>query len=390
MVSNFFTSNGKLSWLKIGGQSLVLIALVMGLVGFVSTNKTVTVAVNGTETAVQTFGGSVQDVLQRANVSTKSEDKVFPALESSVANGTVITVNTSKDVKVTLDGAQQVVQTNAGKVSELVSQLGVAASSVVDAGQDAPLAAEGAQLSISTPKKVQLVVDGKATAQTTTAPKVAAVLAAAQVTVGEGDFTSVPESAPVVANMVIKVSRVKTDGQTTVTEDLPFQTEQTVDPETFKDEKKTTQEGVLGKIERTFNVVTLDGREASRTQTGEKVIVKPVVKKVTVGGKDRPKAPKAEEAPTGGNTGATPPATANDAMWDKIAQCESGGRWSINTGNGYYGGLQFNTQSWLSNGGGQYAPRADLASREQQIAVANTYYAKAGLRPWGCGWAAGR
>lgn len=378
MVTNFFTSNGKLSWLKIGGQSLVLIALVVGLVGFVSANKTVTVTVNGTETAVQTFGGSVKDVLQRANVTTKSEDKVFPALESSVANGTVITVNTAKDVKVTLDGAQQVVQTNAGKVSELVSQLGVTAAAVVNVGKDAPLASEGAQLSISTPKKVQVVVDGKASAQTTTAPTVADVLSAANVAVAAGDITSVPESAPVVANMVIKVSRVKADGQITVTEDIPFQTEQTVDPEAFKDEKKTTREGVLGKVEKSFNVVTLDGREVSRTQTGETVKLQPVAKKVTVGGKDRP------AAPAGGNTGAVPPATANDAMWDRIAQCESSGNWSINTGNGYYGGLQFNTQSWLANGGGQYAPRADLASREQQIAVANTYYAKAGLAPWGC------
>lgn len=389
MVTNFFTSNGKLSWLKIGGQSLVLIALVVGLVGFVSANKTVTVAVNGTETAVQTFGGSVQDVLQRANVTTKPEDKIFPALESNVANGTVITVNTAKDVQVTLDGAQQVVQTNAGKVSELVSQLGVAASAVVNVGKDVPLASEGAQLSISTPKKIQVVVDGKASAQTTTAPTVAEVLAAAKVAVAPGDITSVPEAAPVVANMVIKISRVKADGQMTVTEDVPFQTEQTVDPEAFKDEKKTIREGVVGKVEKTFNVVTLDGREVSRTSTGETVKLQPVAKKVTVGGKDRPK-PEAAAAPAGGNTGATPPATANDAMWDKIAQCESGGNWSINTGNGYYGGLQFNTQSWLSNGGGQYAPRADLASRAQQIAVANAYYAKAGLRPWGCGWAASR
>lgn len=205
MVTNFFTSNGKLSWLKIGGQSLVLIALVMGLVGFVSANKTVTVAVNGTETSVQTFGGSVKDVLQRANVETKAKDKVFPELETSVANGTVITVNTAKDVKVTLDGAQQVVQTNAGRVSELVSQLGVASASVVNVAKDAPLATEGAQLSISTPKKIQVVVDGKALARTTTATTVADVLADSKVAVGAGDVTSVPHAAPVVANMVIKV-----------------------------------------------------------------------------------------------------------------------------------------------------------------------------------------
>jgi len=75
-------------------------------------------------------------------------------------------------------------------------------------------------------------------------------------------------------------------------------------------------------------------------------------------------------------------------MWDRIAQCESGGNWSINTGNGYYGGLQFDSGTWLANGGGTYAPRADLASRTQQIAVANKVYASRGLSPWGCASAA--
>ena len=75
-------------------------------------------------------------------------------------------------------------------------------------------------------------------------------------------------------------------------------------------------------------------------------------------------------------------------MWDRIAQCESGGNWSINTGNGYYGGLQFDRGSWLANGGADFASRADLASRAQQITVANRYYAKAGLGPWGCAHAA--
>jgi LysM repeat protein len=58
-------------------------------------------------------------------------------------------------------------------------------------------------------------------------------------------------------------------------------------------------------------------------------------------------------------------------QWDSIAACESGGNWAINTGNGYYGGLQFTQATWAGAGGLQYAPRADLASRDQQIAVAS-------------------
>ncbi|MEI2276538.1 transglycosylase family protein [Paenarthrobacter ilicis] len=75
-------------------------------------------------------------------------------------------------------------------------------------------------------------------------------------------------------------------------------------------------------------------------------------------------------------------------MWDRIAQCESGGNWSINSGNGYYGGLQFSGPTWLANGGGAYAPNASLASKAQQIDIANRLYAKNGLSDWGCAHAA--
>ena len=68
--------------------------------------------------------------------------------------------------------------------------------------------------------------------------------------------------------------------------------------------------------------------------------------------------------------------------WDRIAECESSGNWRANTGNGYYGGLQFRPSTWRAYGGGSYAPRADLASREQQIEVAERVAAGQGLGAW--------
>src|SRR3712207_1677076 len=65
-----------------------------------------------------------------------------------------------------------------------------------------------------------------------------------------------------------------------------------------------------------------------------------------------------------------PPAQAAVHDWSGVAQCESGGNWSINTGNGYSGGLQFSCPTWLGHGGGEFAPRADRARPAQQIAVA--------------------
>lgn len=73
---------------------------------------------------------------------------------------------------------------------------------------------------------------------------------------------------------------------------------------------------------------------------------------------------------------------ATDAEWDAVAQCESGGNWQINTGNGYHGGLQFHPQTWAGHGGGEFAPTANQASREQQIVVAERVLASQGKGAW--------
>ena len=87
-------------------------------------------------------------------------------------------------------------------------------------------------------------------------------------------------------------------------------------------------------------------------------------------------------AAASGNTGASAPAVANASAFDALAGCESGGNWAINTGNGFYGGVQFDRGTWLSNGGGAYAPLPNQASREQQIAIASKVQAARGWSPW--------
>ncbi|MFI6939692.1 transglycosylase family protein [Streptomyces sp. NPDC050418] len=73
---------------------------------------------------------------------------------------------------------------------------------------------------------------------------------------------------------------------------------------------------------------------------------------------------------------------ADSGVWDRIARCESGGNWHINTGNGYYGGLQFAASTWRAYGGGAYAPTADKASKAQQIAVATKVQKAQGWGAW--------
>jgi hypothetical protein len=71
-----------------------------------------------------------------------------------------------------------------------------------------------------------------------------------------------------------------------------------------------------------------------------------------------------------------------DTVWDDLAQCESGGNWAINTGNGYYGGLQFSYDTWHGYGGGDFAQYPHEATREEQIIVAERLHAARGFQPW--------
>ncbi|WP_347879778.1 transglycosylase family protein [Streptomyces sp. Tu 2975] len=88
--------------------------------------------------------------------------------------------------------------------------------------------------------------------------------------------------------------------------------------------------------------------------------------------------------------GAGSASAADASTWDRVAECESGGAWSADFGNGFYGGLQFSEETWAAYGGTAYAPSADLASRSQQIAVAEKVLAAEGPQAWpACGPLAG-
>ena len=77
-----------------------------------------------------------------------------------------------------------------------------------------------------------------------------------------------------------------------------------------------------------------------------------------------------------------PVADGNATVWDDLARCESGGNWAINSGNGYYGGLQFSHETWRGNGGSEFAEYPHEATREDQIIVAERLRATRGYAPW--------
>ena len=130
----------------------------------------------------------------------------------------------------------------------------------------------------------------------------------------------------------------------------------------MKGQRKTVQHGHNGKMTVTSVTTTVNGR--SRTVVSRKVNHKAKNTIIKIG-TSRLNA-------------------AHWKQWNTIARCESGGRWNINTGNGYYGGLQFNLPTWRSAGGNRYAKYPHRASKREQIDVANRLYAKRGFSPWSC------
>jgi hypothetical protein len=124
--------------------------------------------------------------------------------------------------------------------------------------------------------------------------------------------------------------------------------------------------GSAGTQDVTFAVAKVNGVETGRLPVANVVVIPATESVVRVGAK-----PGTEVPPVG-----------NGATWDALAQCEAGGNWAINTGNGFFGGVQFDQNTWERNGGLRYAARADLATREEQIAIADVTRARQGWGAW--------
>ena len=159
-------------------------------------------------------------------------------------------------------------------------------------------------------------------------------------------------------------------------EALPYDTVTQETSSREQGETVTTQEGVEGSREITHEVVLVDGVEQSRDVEHEEV-TEPTDEIVEVGTTPPAPEPEPESAPEPES-----PPVSNGDVWDRLAECEAGGNWAANTGNGYYGGLQFHSQTWAAHGGHSYAQQAHQATREQQIAVAERVRQSQGWGAW--------
>ncbi len=368
-------------------QAAVVTTLVAGAVGVSQFDKSVNLSVDGKTSSVHAFGGTVADVLEKQDISIGEHDVVVPSVNSKVEDGQKIVVRYGRKLTVTVDGKTREYWTTATTVSSALQELGIRADSAkLSASRSQTLGRDGLSLTVSTPKAVAVRVDGKNLATTSTGLTVKDALRDLKIKVDRDDRVKPALNAPIRDGLKVAVQRV-TAKTVKSTQEVGFGTVQKSDSSLFKGQSKTVKAGKPGARVVTYRLVTVDGKTESKKALKSVVTEKPVARVVAIGTKARPVAkPAPSSTSSTGSGGAINLARAD--MWDRIAQCESTGNWSINTGNGYYGGLQFDLQTWLGAGGGDFASRPDLASRAEQITVANRVYADRGLQPWGCGHAA--
>ena len=370
----------------ITATALTAVLLVGGASTASSLYKNVELTIDGQAQEASGFALTVADVLAAKGITLTSADAVTPAVDSPLANGATITVRYSKQITLDVDGVPHTFTTTAATLDEALAtdtlatqptQLAASSPDPLLSLADArfstslatPLPRDGLTVQVTTPKTVTMTVAGKTSTVTTNAPTVADLLLDRGLVVSATDRLDPVDTTPITDGAEITLDRVVVKTKTK-TERVAFDTVRKNNSSLWKGETRVLTAGEAGKAKRTYELTVVNGKVTKKVVVTEVVLRKAVDQVLSVGTKTSANG-------VGLNL-------ARAAMWDRIARCESGGNWHINTGNGYYGGLQFNMAAWNSNGGRDFAARADLASRAEQITVANRYYAKAGTRPWSC------
>ena len=348
----------------------VLGTLAVGGVVAATAHKDITVDVNGETMQLATFSTDVKGALEAAGVQVGADDFVSANPDDVLTSGETITVRTSKPVAVTVDGVEKQLSSTALTVQDLLGDMGDIAPGAavkaagVDMDGDATVT-DGMKLEVVSPKIIQVNDGGKVTYTSIAAKTVRDVIEARGIDVDEDDRVTPSMDTPVTEGMTIKVDQVSTTDYD-ATESFDAEPTYVDDPELEQGTEEVRVEGTPGERTVTRRLIMVNGAKESNEIINSK--------------ETRPASPAT--IARGTKEPAAAPAVADGSVWDTIAQCESTGNWSINTGNGFSGGLQFTDSTWQAFGGGEYAAQAWQAPREQQIAVAQKVQAAQGWGAW--------
>jgi uncharacterized protein YabE (DUF348 family) len=355
----------------LAGLSLILtLGLVVGIASWSSAQKkSVTLSLDGKEQSVSTDADTVEDLLAAEGIELTDRDSVTPSFDTELTDGTAVAVAFARELTLTVDGQERAYWTTATTVDEALDQIGrrFVAAADFSTSRSAFISRGGLEVEIVTPKTITLKL-GKHDARkvTTTGLTVSEALVDLDVRLDKRDEVKPAGQVRIDDGARIVVTRVDV---TEVTKKVatPYDIVERADDDLYEDQSRVGRSGDYGTDRVTYRIVRENGEIVVKRVIGRTTLEKPVARIEYYGTEERPAA-------TNYASGGT--------VWDSLAQCESGGNWAINTGNGYYGGLQFSYDTWLAYGGGAYASTANLASREQQIAIAEKVLAAAGWGSW--------
>ncbi len=342
--------------------ALVVLAVAGTTVGYAAVSKKVTLSIDGKTQEVTTLKGNVRELLASQHIRLHSHDVVLPSLDSSISDDSRIAVRYGKPLDVNLDGDKSTLWTTATTVRGALNQLGLRFFGAdYSSSRSASIDREGMALRIATPKKLTVKIGAhQQKKRTISAITVREVLGKLDVGYDKNDKVTPGLDSFVKDGDKVVFTKVTKKQVHVGHEKVGFGTVERKDDSMLEGKSTTVREGRSGVRDVTYRVVTRNGKVVKKSVLRSKVLQAPVDRIVNVG-------TKAAQAATNFAGGGS--------AWDRIAACESGGNWAANTGNGYYGGLQFNLGTWQSYGG---SGRPDQNSREQQIAIAEKVRAAEG------------
>ena len=344
---------------------VIVAAVVATTAGYAALSKDVTLTLDGRTTTVSTIGDSVADVLASEGVEVTDKDLVAPAVDEPITDGSAIAVQFGRPLELSVDGDSHTYWVNSTNVASALGEIGRRFDGAdLSASRSASIGRTGLNLEVVTPKVVHIKLGAKdLRKRRLTALTVADVLKSMGFEVDRHDKIT-PSLGTEIADgdkVVVKDIRLTTRKVKREVVDAPVIERE--DPSMYEGEEEVVRAGSDGVRNVTYRLRFVNGELVARKVVTADVRRKAVPTIVRVGTKEEPSADFA-----GGST-----------VWDALARCESGGNWAINTGNGYYGGLQFSASTWHSVGG---TGLPHQHSREEQIRRGQILQSRAGWGQW--------
>ena len=341
----------------------VVLAVAGSTYGYAALTSRVTLSVDGQSREVTAMGETVGAVLAAQGIDVGMHDEVAPGLDEDVTDGSKITVRYGRPLALSVDGVEETHWVTATNVGAALSQIGFTEGGAdLSVSRGADITRGGLRLEAITPKKLRIKVGPeKFVTEKVAAITVGDVLDELGVDVDRDDVVRPRPDQEISDGDEVVITRIRVVTKKVAREAIDFRTVEREDSSAPDGDETVVTSGREGVRNVTYRLTFRNGELSATKVVTQRVLRQPVDRVVEIG--------------TQAAVAARPDYSGGGTVWDALAQCEAGGNWAINTGNGYYGGLQFSLGTWQSYGG---AGLPSQQSREYQISIAEKVRAATG------------